>query len=94
MCVLFGLVLFGFHLVCMTIISIVLTLLDLSGLFNADRDGLANESHDDGIQSSSFSDMLLSLSASSTESGSENGRISITHSFECMQIKFNKFTVV
>lgn len=48
----------------------ILTLLDLSGLFNADRIGLAKESHDDGTHSFSFSEILLPSRTSSTESAS------------------------
>lgn len=43
----------------------ILTLLDLSGLFRADRDGCANESHDEGTHSSSTSELLLSSDDSS-----------------------------
>lgn len=50
--------------------QIILTLLDLSGLFNAERTGLAHESQDDGTHSFSFSEMLLSSNTSSAESAS------------------------
>lgn len=52
--------------------NILLTLLDFSGLFIADRTGFANESQDDGTQSFSLSEELLSSNISSAESPSTN----------------------
>lgn len=54
-----------FHIISDRLVKILLTLLDLSGLFKADRTGFTSKffSHDDGTQSFSFSEMLLSSSS-------------------------------